>query len=166
MHATSWLLSSAVVLGCGPQRAAEAPAPIEDVTITLDRGPCFGTCPVYSITVEGSGRVSYEGTAHVTVVGSDTASIPAEQVALLVAEFDRVGYGQLADRYAFGEPTCPSYVTDAPTAITSLTRGGVTKRVEHDYGCGDAPRALTALERLIDDIVSSGRWTGTAGGDR
>ncbi|NNG15464.1 MAG: hypothetical protein HKM89_03210, partial [Gemmatimonadales bacterium] len=132
--------------------------------ITLERRPCFGTCPVYAITVEGNGRVRYEGTAHVSLVGSDTSTITSEQVTLLVAEFDRVGYEQLADRYAYGEPSCPSYVSDSPTTVTSLTREGTTKRVEHDYGCADAPRALTALERLIDDIVRSGRWTGKNGG--
>ena len=158
-----WLLFI-VALGCGPQRAREAPAPAEDVTITLERRPCFGTCPVYSITVEGNGRVRYEGTTHVSVVGNDTGSITSEQVALLIAEFDRVGYEQLADRYAYGEPSCPSYVSDAPTTITSLTRPGTTKRVEHDYGCADAPPALTALERLIDDVVRSGQWTGRGGG--
>jgi hypothetical protein len=158
-----WLLSI-VALACGPQRAREAPAPVEDVTITLERRPCFGTCPVYSITVEGNGRVRYEGTAYVSVVRSDTDSISSEQVALLVAEFDRVGYEQMADRYAYGEPSCPSYVSDAPSTITSLTRQGTTKRVEHDYGCADVPSALTGLERLIDDIVRSGRWTGRSGG--
>ena len=163
MRSAAWLLSI-VALACGPQRAREAPAPVEDVTVTLERRPCFGTCPVYSITVEGTGRVGYQGTAHVTVVGSDTGSISSEQMALLIAEFDRVGYTQLEDRYAYGEPSCPSYVSDAPTTITSLTRQGTTKRVEHDYGCTDAPRALTALERFIDDVVRSGRWTGKSGG--
>ena len=158
-----WLLAI-LAFACGPQRAREAPAPVEDVAITLERRACFGTCPVYSITVEANGLVGYEGTAHVSVVGSDTGSISSEQMALLVAEFDRVGYTQLADRYAYGEPSCPSYVSDAPTTITSLTRQGTTKRVEHDYGCADAPSALTALERLIDDVVRSGRWTGKSGG--
>jgi hypothetical protein len=158
-----WLLSI-VALACGPQRAREAPAPVEGVTVTLERRPCFGTCPVYSITVEENGRVRYEGMAHVSVVGSDTGSITSEQMALLIAEFDRVGYTQLEDRYAYGEPSCPSYVSDAPTTITSLTRHGTTKRVEHDYGCADVPSALTALERLIDDVVRSGRWTGKSGG--
>ena len=161
-RSAQWLLFI-VALGCGPQRSQEAPAPVDDVTITLERRPCFGTCPVYSITVEGNGRVRYEGTAHVSVVGSDTVSITSAQVALIVAEFDRVGYEQLVDRYGYGEPSCPSYVSDAPTTITSLTRQGTTKRVEHDYGCADAPSALTALERFIDDIVRSGRWTGKSG---
>jgi hypothetical protein len=159
----AWLLCVGA-FGCGPQRVADAPAPAQDVTITLERRPCFGTCPVYSITVAGDGRVRYEGTAHVSLIGSDTSSITSDQLTVLVAEFDRVGYGQMADRYAYGEPSCPSYVSDSPTTVTSLTRRGTTKRVEHDYGCVDAPRALTALERLIDDVVRSGQWTGKGGG--
>ena len=34
---------------------AETPTPdeISDVVITLERGPCFGACPVYKLTVYG-----------------------------------------------------------------------------------------------------------------
>jgi len=147
-------------LACAPAPPAQVGTPVQDVMITLERGPCFGTCPVYRVSVDGTGRVRYDGVAHVVVVGQDSTTIAGSDVERLVAEFDRIGYGQFANQYTAGQPTCPSYVPDAPTAITSLSRNGVTKRVAHDYGCADAPRALTALERLIDETVDSGRWTG------
>jgi hypothetical protein len=148
------------LLACAPRPAVQTPASLEDVLITLERGSCFGTCPVYRLTVDGAGKVRYDGKAHVSVVGRDSAAIPQSEVRRLLAEFDRAGFDNLADRYTSGQPSCPSYAPDSPTAITSLTRGGTTKRVEHDYGCADVPRALTALERLIDDVVGSDRWTG------
>ncbi|HSM18509.1 MAG TPA: DUF6438 domain-containing protein [Gemmatimonadales bacterium] len=148
------------LLACSPRAAVQAAAPIGDVSITLERGPCFGTCPVYRLTVDGAGQVRYEGRAHVSVVGRDSAVISQSEVRRLLAEFDRAGFAQLADQYTAGQPSCPLYAPDSPTAITSLTQSGATKRVEHDYGCADVPRALTALERLIDDVIGSDRWTG------
>jgi hypothetical protein len=161
-RAAAWAPWSAALalLACAPRPAVQTPASLEDVLITLERGSCFGTCPVYRLTVDGAGKVGYEGKAHVAVVGPASAAIPQSEVRRLLAEFDRAGFDQLANRYTSGQPSCPSYAPDSPTAITSLTRSGATKRVEHDYGCADVPRALTALERLIDDVVGSDRWTG------
>lgn len=137
-----------------------APSALDDVVISLERGPCYGTCPVYRVTIQGDGWVRYEGRAHVEVVGVDSATIAQEQVRMLVTEFERVGYASLPARFAYGEPSCPSYVTDAPSATTSISRAGVTTRVEHDYGCEGVPAGLTALERTIDSVAGSTRWTG------
>jgi hypothetical protein len=58
------------------------------------------------------------------------------------------------------EVACGRYVTDLPSAISSATVGGRTKRIEHDHGCGSAPGALQVLEQRIDEVLGSGRWTG------
>jgi len=164
-RAAAWVpwCAALAALACAPRPPVQTPASLEDVLITLERGSCFGTCPVYRLTVDGAGKVRFEGTAHVTVVGLDSAVISQSEVQRLLVEFDRAGFAQLADQYTAGQPSCPSYAPDSPTAITSLTQSGTTKRIEHDYGCADVPRALTALERLIDDVVGSDRWTGRSG---
>lgn len=161
-RAAAWApwCAALALLACAPRPAVQTPASLEDVLISLERGPCFGTCPVYRLTVDGAGQVRYEGRAHVSVVGRDSAVLPQSEVRRLLDEFDRAGFAQLADQYTAGQPSCPLYAPDSPTAITSLTQSGATKRVEHDYGCADVPRALTALERLIDDVIGSDRWTG------
>jgi hypothetical protein len=33
----------------------------ENTSVTMSRGVCFGTCPVYTVTVYGNGSVFYEG---------------------------------------------------------------------------------------------------------
>jgi hypothetical protein len=136
------------------ESAATAPA------ITLERTACFGSCPVYTISVSSSGEVQYEGRAHVRKVGPATAKIPAVRVDALLSELDRGGYFTFADRYTSPELACGRYATDSPTAITSVTLAGRTKRITHDYGCGGAPGALVVLERRIDEVLNSGQWTG------
>jgi uncharacterized protein DUF6438 len=136
------------------ESAATAPA------ITLERTACFGSCPVYTISVSRSGQVQYEGRAHVRRVGAATGTVPRERVDALLSELERGGYFTFAERYTSPEPACGRYATDSPTALTSVTLAGRTKRITHDYGCGGAPGALVVLERRIDEVLNSGQWTG------
>jgi hypothetical protein len=155
------------LLACAPRKTVSPPAENSaprslDSTpaITLERTPCFGGCPVYRISVSPSGEVSYEGKAHVGRLGTATGQIPQERVDALLEELDKAGYFSFADRYTSAEPTCGRYATDSPTVISSATLGERTKRIEHDYGCGAAPGALVVLERRIDEVLGSARWTG------
>jgi hypothetical protein len=133
-----------------------APTPV----ITLERTACFAGCPVYRLAVFADGSVSYEGSALVRQMGKASSRIPPERVEALLSELDRAGYFSFANRYTAAEPVCGRYATDSPSAITSITLEGRTKRVEHDYGCDAAPGALVVLERRIDEVVGSGQWTG------
>ena len=154
------------VAACAPRTAA-APAnqQVSDGAATgpalsLERTPCFGGCPVYTISVSPSGQVTYEGRANVRELGTATAQIPKQRVHALVIELERAGYFGFASRYALSEPACGRYVTDLPSVISSATLGARTKRIEHDYGCGKAPAALAVLENRIDEVLGSGQWTG------
>jgi hypothetical protein len=143
-----------------PGEAASETATAVAPAITLERTACFGSCPVYSISVWPSGEVKYEGKVHVSRMGAASARVPRERLEALLSEIERAGYFSFADRYTSGEPSCGRYATDSPTVITSVTLRGRTKRITHDYGCGGAPGALTILERKIDDVLGSDRWTG------
>jgi hypothetical protein len=153
------------VVACAPRPAA-APAdqPVSDAAaapaISLERTPCFGGCPVYTISVSPSGQVTYEGKANVRELGTATAEVPRQRVDALLTELERAGYFGFASRYALSEPACGRYVTDLPSVISSATLGTRSKRIEHDYGCGTAPAALAVLENRIDEVLGSGQWTG------
>jgi hypothetical protein len=136
------------------QSAASAPV------ITLERTACFGSCPVYTISVSLAGEVQYEGRAHVRKMGAATGRVPPERVDSLLSELDRGGYFTFAERYTSPEPACGRYATDSPSLITSVTLRGRTKRITHDYGCGGAPGALVVLEHRIDEALNSEQWTG------
>lgn len=138
----------------GPTAAAgEAP-----VRIRLERGPCFGTCPVYSVTLNGSGAVLFEGRRFVADTGVSTGRVPPARVDSLLAELAAGGYFDWADRYAAGEPGCERYATDLPLVVTEVRAAGRSKRIEHDHGCMEAPEALTALEERIDSVAGVARW--------
>jgi uncharacterized protein DUF6438 len=162
------LLGTAVLLlaACVKREAVPAPAgsaqaePGVHPTITLERTACFGSCPVYRVSVTDSGAVTYQGKEHVRRTGDANARIPPTQVAALLSEIEQSGYFSLDDRYVASEPGCGRYATDSPTVITSVTLRGRTKTITHDYGCSSVPGALTILERRIDETLGSGQWTG------
>ena len=163
MRLGPWLL---LVMACASRRdplpadGIATAAGSSDAVITLERTACFGGCPVYRIWASADGKVGYEGRAHVRQVGMATGEVPARRVESLLSELERAGYFSFANRYTSVEPACGRYATDSPSAITLVRMGGKTKRIEHDYGCGAAPGALVVLERRIDEVLNSARWTG------
>jgi hypothetical protein len=144
----------------GAEPEAETATAAEAPVVTLERTPCFGTCPVYTVAITASGSVRFDGKHHVTQTGTATATIPRARVDSLLGELDSAGYFELPDAYVMDSPACGMYATDSPTIITSAVRDGVTKMVRHDRGCSAAPAELSRLEQRIDEVAETAKWTG------
>lgn len=123
-----------------------------EFSITLERTACFGRCPIYRISVEGNGRVTYYGEMFVAVEGEQRSQIAQDQVRRLARELERVDFFSLQDEYT------DLSATDMPSAITTLRLNGEMKTIVHYHGDFSAPEKLTKLEDLIDEITDSTRW--------
>ncbi len=123
-----------------------------ELSISLERQPCLGKCPAYTVTISGGGAVTFEGKSHVAETGTQTATIPAEKVTRLRQMLTDANFDQMSDCY------CERKVTDLPTAIITVTVDGKTKTVKHYMGDPSAPPALEALEDSIDAIAGTQRW--------
>ena len=132
----------------------------DSILIELERTACLGSCPVYSVALRGDGTVRYEGERFVKQAGAASAKVSPAAVRGIVDAANAAGFFGLPARYAHGEPTCPLYTTDSPRTFITLTAGGKTKRIEHDYGCEDGPKALVALAARIDSVAGTARWIG------
>lgn len=142
-----------LMMACAPVSATPEPRPQSgSVTITLERGVCFGFCPDYTVSINQDGEIRYEGRRFVNVGGVQTAQIPAADVQALLARFDAVNFMSLRDEYR-------ANVSDLPTYAITLTRGGRTKRVV-DYGGAGAgmPESVRALEDEIDRVAGTRDW--------
>lgn len=128
--------------------------------ITLRRTECFGTCPVYKLTIFADGKVLYEGIRHVKKKGKAGSRISRAKLDGLIEEFDNVYYFNLRDAYTPGTDACRQSVTDMPSAVTSLTRNGKSKTINHYHGCrgADVLELLTKLEDKIDETVNVNQW--------
>jgi hypothetical protein len=138
-------------------RAPQEPRVAADAMIRLQRTPCLGTCPVYVVTIEADGTVTYEGEQFVRVVGRRQSHIEPAAVTALLARAERIRFDEMRDAYRVidnGDGSVTT-VTDLPTTIVTVRVHGRTKRVE-DYVA--APDALGEFERAIDETAGSQRW--------
>ncbi|MFL6282250.1 MAG: DUF6438 domain-containing protein [Pyrinomonadaceae bacterium] len=159
--------------GCGgvgatggiPETAtpAAAQAVPRDTVITLERTECFGTCPVYKVSVSADGTVTFDGKKNVEKKGVATGKINEAEVGRLVAGFEAVNYFSLRDAYTPRSGNCPEVATDLPSANTSITTGGKSKAVQHYHGCRGSKEeleGLTELENKIDEAADTRQWVG------
>eukprot|EP01005_Ploeotia_sp_CARIB1_P000176 NODE_117_length_1487_cov_522.275000_g115_i0.p1 GENE.NODE_117_length_1487_cov_522.275000_g115_i0~~NODE_117_length_1487_cov_522.275000_g115_i0.p1 ORF type:complete len:382 (-),score=85.45 NODE_117_length_1487_cov_522.275000_g115_i0:288-1433(-) len=121
--------------------------------VSMSRGMCFGTCPVYTLKIYGDGSVEYNGQNFVKVKGAKTATIATSKVEELFTAFAAAKFDEL-----------PNYerrmVTDMPSAQVTSNLGGVKHIVNHYMGDDRAPKDLFALEDLMDRVVNVEQWTG------
>lgn len=127
-----------------------------NVNITMSRGACHGTCPVYYLEIDGTGKVIYRGYEHVNVTGERTSNIAPEKVKELVNQFNNSDYFNLNDRYDQIE------ITDQPTVETSIRIDRTFKSVYDYLGTIKLPELLKLrqLENMIDEVTNSSQWVG------
>jgi hypothetical protein len=135
----------AFVASSSPTAATQNEAIPADLLIKLERTACFGTCPVYSVTIDAKGAVVFEGTKSVGSPGRHTDNV---SVAAVLATARRIGFFDLNDSYR-------APIMDLPTTFVTITADGRSKRVEDYFG---APQGLKELEKQIDATAGTDRW--------
>jgi hypothetical protein len=148
------VLLFAILLAClTPGKTAAVQEEGAALRIVLEREACFGPCPVYRLTIEGSGAVTFEGRGAVLVEGIVRTRIDPARVAALAARFRAADFQGLRDSYLFERRS------DGPTFRLTFADGGRVKTVVDYYG-GEAgmPAAVTELQRLVDEAGETRRW--------
>ena len=136
--------------------ALSDPKDLASVKIELARGPCFGSCPQYTITVQGDGRVEYSGRQrHSRFDSRKVGKIESEKITQILRTLDQVKFMALDDR-AF------SWGFDTPSVGVHIWEDGKTKQVVSDAGFvgpknGRQSRFVDATQEL-DRILNSTKW--------
>lgn len=144
-------LVAIIILSITSALAQESEA---QVAITLERTPCFGACPVYTVTIFDDGTVIYNGENFVDVLGEQTGQIEPETVQLMLDAFESAGY------FGWDEAYDAHTITDLPTITTSVTRDDQTHQIIRYAGDSSVPLALPYLEQWVDEMANTGLWTG------
>ncbi len=142
------------------------------VTITMkaEGGPCgcvyandndLSCCPAYSVAVDENGTVVYNGIGGVKARGERVHAIPVMAVRNLVADFFRINFFSLQDRYTSKKlPNGDSQTVDHANATTiSIDIDGKKKSVYIFYG---APDELIDLQRKLYDVTQIAQYIGRA----
>jgi ankyrin repeat protein len=125
---------------------------LRTVTMSLRRTVCFGTCPDYTVSIAGSGLVTFDGRALVLLPGHHTAQVPIAAARDLFNAFRKAEFLSAKEDYVAG-------VTDNPAHIITLRFDGRTKEVTDYAGTRvGLPDAVLDLERQIDQTAGTERW--------
>jgi len=133
------------------------PRSLDSVTVELSRGPCFGSCPAYTVTVHGDGQVQFVGQQgrRSRIQTKKSGTVPREKVQEILQVLDRVEFTALEGRAFF-------WAFDTPSVGVRTSLDGKTKQVASDASFVGASKGRQArfveATREIDDILASTTW--------
>jgi hypothetical protein len=106
---------------------ATHPARIAIESVKFSTTACFGTCPVFQLTINTDGSVSYKGIEYVDKIGDYTLAMSKTELSYLISLLAAINPPRLSDHYSVD-------ATDNPTIyLTVRYTNGQTKSIE-DYG--------------------------------
>lgn len=161
-HGIRAVARAAAVIALLVPLCAAAVDRLADTTITLKRSACLGTCPIYTLTLHGDGRVRFASGLeefdragdydNAAMPGIHEARVPAADVEALVKRFDAAGFWDLRDEYR-------AQTFDIPEYSVTLAVGNRSKTVVDFMGeTVGMPEAATEIEHEIDRVAGSDRW--------
>lgn len=125
------------------------------ILVTIKRGGCEGTCPIYSAQIFEDGTVIYDGQHFVEIEGKRQYKISKGKVEKLIIEFQQVDYFSMKNKYKIDK--FGNSVTCQPTVTTSIQLNGRRKQVANYFG---APDKLNRLQERIDKIARLDKFIG------
>jgi hypothetical protein len=85
-----------------------------DVVVRFQKGPCFGTCPVYDIKIDHKGNLQYNGKRHVRIKGKKYKKLGPDVVNEIYEGAKSINFWQMPEKY-------DTDMTDLPSTILTLT---------------------------------------------
>lgn len=156
----SLIALTAVLAGCTTMTdsAADGAAAATGETIRYSVSPCYGTCPVYAVTVLPNGQVTFDGQEHVAAKG------PQERQAG-VAAYRRLAAALAPYRPMTGvtaQTRCEQQVSDQQGyRIAWVGDDGRETVLTHDRGCiSPTNRALNKVMDGVPAMLGLGGWIG------
>jgi hypothetical protein len=148
----------AKALSPGGERGFPALVEPTDFSIKLSRSACFGTCPSYTVVIQGDGKIEFHGGDYVSIPGNHQTRIAPEAAARLLERFRAAEFFEFKDKYL-------SSVTDNPTYCLELVIGGKQKTITDYVGTWvGMPTLVSELEDAVDDAAGTDRWVSAGPG--
>jgi hypothetical protein len=122
--------------------------PADNLLISLEKTPCFGTCPAYKLEIFSSGLVLFNGTGHHEMIGKYKSQLDPQALQRIVEKFKNSDFFSFKNVYT-------ADVHDLPTTYLFFKDNGKEKMIQDYY---NAPQKLKELEKFVEDIIPSLRW--------
>jgi hypothetical protein len=141
----------------------------DHLKITLTRSACFGSCPDYRVTIDGTGAVEFSTTADSLPGAPEVHRAYSQWDGVLVpgthrTTIDRSSLDALIDKFRaahfFGlKPEYRAMITDIPSYQISFQSGGHVQTVLDYYGQHvGMPAIVSELEDAVDTAAGTARW--------
>lgn len=124
--------------------------PADSLIVYYDRGSCFGTCPVFTLSVYRSGLAVYEGRQFVDKMGRHSGTMAKKDINAILDKASAIGFFEMQRRY--DNPM----VSDLPgTAVKLQNSEGQIWEVYARY---QYPPSLSELYEILDKAIENTTW--------
>lgn len=142
----SFLLLFIAPCNSSKKLAESSKSDVPKATIIYQATPCFGRCPLYTLTIDGATNTStFIGTQNTEKIGTYVKSISNEELNAFVRAFEDAQFFSLENEYL-------GNITDFPIKYFTYTYNGKTKKIKERSG---APKALTDLGKMLAAYATS-----------
>ncbi len=146
-------IAASVLLFAASCKAAKPDAKHPDkngtLILSMERTPCFGRCPIYTIELYENGLLLYNTKQFNDTVACRYLVLNKQQVDEVKTKFDTSGFFKMANKYPEDKQT----PTDLPSCILFYNNGTHKKTITDKRW--QAPETLTALEQSVDSLVKT-----------
>jgi hypothetical protein len=125
--------------GCAIVATSQAghPIAIESETIRYETAPCYGTCPVFAVTITPDGEGTFEGRQHTAVIGIRTFQATPAAYRAFSARLSPYRPSENEMLYQPGTPNCGNAPTNMPSVDVVWTElSGGYHHLNVYYSCG------------------------------
>lgn len=144
MRILSLLIVIVGLMSCGSQKALIG----DNFNIVMDKGSCFGSCPVYTLSINNKGYAMFDGERFTDKIGKHGMQLAPKKFQALANAFKAAKLGEMDDDY-------PSSIADLPNTTLGYVNNDFSKRIS---GKEERPQKLKDLQSMLEDITQMEGW--------
>ncbi len=118
----------------------------DDIKVKMSKGACYGSCPVYELSIYDGGYAHFHGKRYTSKDGKWLKKLDKNTYKELISQFEKSNFSSFQNEYE-------SELADLQSVKISYDNKSVV-------GKDGRPEKLLALQKYLDDIVNSKNgWT-------
>jgi len=137
-------LIALAIIGCKSNQVAVD----KDFSLSMNKGACFGSCPVYSIQIDHVGNMVYDGKRFTEKSGMHKNKLSKVEFQSVIDQLAKMNFFALPENYKSG-------IADLPSVTIAHTHRGLSKSVT---GKDTRPALLKELQQLIETFAQKDGW--------
>jgi hypothetical protein len=129
-------------------------------SITIKHGACYGSCPIYTMTLFPDGAYFWVGEMYVGKEGFHRGKLTPQAFERAMQVLSDAHYLEFKNEYSEEKDGCKEVWTDNPTIVIHVQLASSTKEISHNYGCRgfNKEKELKKLEAQLGEILETKKY--------